>query len=203
MYEDKLARGLFYDKTKNHGHSNTINKAIVNEVAENLSDPIAIFYSNKPNSIVALYDINSLNGNWVMIALEPKQNNRRIYINAITTIFARNDNSYYTNSIQSGMLVYYDDEKREKLAEHLLSESVSFSLLASSVLTKSDIINKNVRNNQNIILHKTGVLSFTSELDNLAAEFDYYDEFKISAILMFDLLYCRTACAYAMDFLSY
>ncbi|MDY5931742.1 MAG: hypothetical protein SPJ34_06920 [Candidatus Ornithospirochaeta sp.] len=63
MYEDKLARGLFYDKTKNHGHSNTINKAIVNEVAENLSDPIAIFYSNKPNSIVALYDINGLNGN--------------------------------------------------------------------------------------------------------------------------------------------
>ncbi|MDY5931741.1 MAG: hypothetical protein SPJ34_06915 [Candidatus Ornithospirochaeta sp.] len=138
-----------------------------------------------------------------MIALEPKQNNRRIYINAITTIFARDDNSYYTNSIQSGMLVYYDDEKREKLAEHLLSESVSFSLLASRVLTNSDIINKNVKNNQNIILHKTGVLSFTSELDNLAAEFDYYDEFKISAILMFDLLYCRTACAYAMDFLSH
>lgn len=90
-YRDKLARALFLDENKRHGHSSGMTKDIMKHVASKLSDPLYIFRSiaNK-EALVAVYPILEKQGNPVMLSLiTSKSAGQNIEVNLISSMYGK------------------------------------------------------------------------------------------------------------------
>ncbi len=142
MYRDKLARGLYLADKESHGHLGSLTKEIIQKIAFQLGDPVAIFDSKQAGKLVALYDIEDLCGNWIMVSISPGKEGRKATIHLLTSIYGKDKNTAYHFWWMAGLLRYYDDKKMKALTVRLFLPSVSFSFINRNVLTKSAIVKK-------------------------------------------------------------
>jgi hypothetical protein len=142
MYRDKLARGLYLISTEEHGHMESLDKDIVKKTVLRIADPIAVFDSKQKGKFVALYDIEDLHGNWIIVSVLPGKNLRTSSINLITSLYGKDRNHVLAKWCLDGLLRYFDDKKMKALTARLRLPSVSFSFINSNVLTKSAIVKK-------------------------------------------------------------
>ena len=175
MYKDKMARGLFLDNTAKHGHSDSLSKEIISEIAENFSDPLMVFDSaTKKNSLVAIYDISDKKGAPILASLEVSKKTPRNEVNIISSLYGKDNENTIKKWIDSGLLRYIDDTK-EKASKYSVSLQLASGLLAynSNVLTKSHLVN----NNQSSVLFQSISDDVRNELYELAYEAKDYKDF--------------------------
>ncbi len=142
MYRDKLARGLYLISTEEHGHMESLDKNIVKETVLRIADPIAVFDSKQKGRLVALYDIEDLHGNWIIVSILPDKNRRASSMNLITSIYGKDRDYVLTKWCLDGLLRYFNDKKMKALTVRLRLPSVSFSFIKNNVLTKSAVVKK-------------------------------------------------------------
>lgn len=114
-YRDKIARALFLERTEKHGHSDSITKPMVKEIARTLADPFLIFRSTNGKDLVVIYDIPDRKGNPIMLSLRAEQKVKFIRMNIITSMYGRQIHQI-TNWIDNNLLLYADDSKSKNMA---------------------------------------------------------------------------------------
>lgn len=114
-YRDKIARALFLKRTEKHGHSDSITKPMVKEIARTLADPFLIFRSTNGKDLVAIYDIPDRKGNPIMLSLRAEQEVKFIRMNLITSMYGRQIHQI-TNWIDNNLLLYADDSESKNMA---------------------------------------------------------------------------------------
>ena len=144
-YRDKLARALFLDENKRHGHSSGMTKDIMKHVASKLSDPLYIFRSiaNK-EALVAVYPILEKQGNPVMLSLiTNKSAGQNIEVNLISSMYGKRY-SALQKWTENGLLLYRNDLEKSKAALSVrlqLPSDVTASI--HNILVKSRICQQN------------------------------------------------------------
>lgn len=167
MFKDKIARAFFLDSSERHGHNDSMNNEVLKKVRENLADPIAVFKSaTVKDSLVALYDVVDLKNHMVMISIEPSKKLNFHEINMITSVYGRNSESIYKKWISDGLLLYYNNEKTRKITVRLQLPSDS-SLSNTNVLTKSQLVNKNLSTSNQSILYQDKLLDDIDNISNI------------------------------------
>ena len=148
MYKDKLARGLYLDESRKHGHSGSIDKEIVTEMLNTFADPLLVFDSaSTQGALVAIYDVLDKNGNNVLVSIEynPEKPNLKFNaMNFITSIYGKDNSKVFNTWAEKGLLRYIDDTKKET-GKYSVSLQLASGLPASGdkVIRKSEIVNKN------------------------------------------------------------
>ena len=143
MYKDKLARGLFLDETKRHGHRDSIRLDTIKNLSKKLGNPIAVFDSaTVKGSLVALYDVEDKKHNWIMASISPnREKPESLIVNLVTSIYGKDSERKYADWIDRGLLRYVDDTKERELIVRLQLPSTN-SLYKNNVLRKSPLVNK-------------------------------------------------------------
>ena len=146
-YRDKLARALFLEENKRHGHSSGMTKDIIKKVADKLADPLYIFKSASRNdSIVAVYSVLDVQNNPVMISLTASTTrSEKIEINLISSIYGKKTDSIQ-KWIDDGLLLYRNDMENSKAALTVrlqLPSGVTAS--THNILVKSRICQQNAK----------------------------------------------------------
>ena len=146
-YRDKLARALFLDETKRHGHSSGISKEIIVQTAETLADPLYVFKSaTRNNSIVSIHSVLDKQNNPMMISLSTKLGaTQNIEVNLISSIYGR-PVQQLQNWIEKGLLIYWNDLNDSKAALSVrlqLPSDVTASI--HNILVKSRICQQNAK----------------------------------------------------------
>ena len=145
-YRDKLARALFLDENKRHGHSNSISKEIIVKTAGILADPLYVFKSASRNgSLVAVYPVLDKQNDHVIVSLVPGTTpTDSIKINLISSIYGKKKTSLlkWTNK---RLLLYFNDLKKTEVELLRLQLPSAVTTSTNNVLVKSRIVNKHAK----------------------------------------------------------
>jgi hypothetical protein len=93
----------------------------LNHLPEALTEPLAVFDSERaPGTLVAMLDMEA-NGEPVMVALHPNRKIGRVEVNRMASAYARGDRSVYRRWTKQGLLRYLTRERPESGTTSLLA----------------------------------------------------------------------------------
>ncbi len=111
-----MAKAIFLPNTKRSGHSDSVNKEMLHNIAQTLANPLYVMESRTvPGSYVAIYPIlsSAKERTPVMISLLPNYERNHIEVNLITSFYAKDTWKQYQNLIKDGLL-YVDDQNNKR-----------------------------------------------------------------------------------------
>lgn len=147
MYRDKIARALYLEPVQpgqrfQHGHSDGLDKDIIQRVFKELANPYYVFASKDGVSMVGVYDINDRNAEPVIIAFNYNTDRNGVEANWVKSLYGKKEQGI-ERWAEEGLLRYVND--KEKAAE--LSITLQMRVMGSSaaytenIMRKSEIVN--------------------------------------------------------------
>lgn len=118
-FRQKMAKAIFLPNTKRSGHSDSVNKEMLHNVAQTLANPLFVAKSKTVSGdFVAIYPILSLKDTKtpVMVSIRPNVERKHTEINLVTSFYGKDTWKQYQNLIKDGLL-YVDDQNNTEVAQ--------------------------------------------------------------------------------------
>lgn len=151
MYRDKIARALYLEPVKpgqrfQHGHSDGLDKEIIQKVFKELANPYYVFASKDGESQIGVYDINDKNGEPVIIAFNYNTDRNGVEANWVKALYGKNEQGI-ERWAEEGLLRYVND--KEKATE--LSITLQMRVMGSSAAYTKKILRKSAFVNSDFV----------------------------------------------------
>ena len=118
-FRQKMAKAIFLPNTKRSGHSDSVNKEMLHNVAQTLINPLFVAKSKTVSSdFVAIFPILSLKGTKtpITVSIRPNVERKHTEINLVTSFYEKDTWKQYQNLIKDGLL-YVDDQNNTEVAQ--------------------------------------------------------------------------------------